>query len=142
MDCVISVYTSSIRALKYSRDNIDHSDQNSGLIAIMPTTQNYALLPRARDEAAKVRKVAGSQFILDPIKINPSKEELGVALVRKTFAHLVCHAQSDESDPSSSALILKDGAMTVAEISQMSIRGGALAYLAAYSLESRAKIGR
>jgi CHAT domain-containing protein len=131
MDCVISAYTSSLRALKYSRDNISPSEQNSGLIAIMPTTRNYAKLPRARDEAAKVKKVTRPQFKLDLIKTQPSQEELRIALVGKIFAHFVCHARSDESDPSSSALILKDGPMTVAEISQMSIRGGALAYLSA-----------
>jgi len=131
MDYVISAYTSSIKALKYSRGNLGPCEYNHGLIVIMPTTQNYPSLPRAREEAGNVKKLTRLQFKLDHIKIKPSKEELRTALAGKTFVHFVCHAQSNETDPSSSALILKDGAMTVAEISQMPIGRGSLAYLSA-----------
>lgn len=131
MDYVVSGYTSSIKALKYSRDNIGSSGQNQGLIVVMPTTQNYPDLQGARNEAGKVKKLTRGHFTLDAVKVSPSKEELGKAVEGKTFVHFVCHAQSNESDPSSSGLILKDGAMTVAEINQMRFGCGSLAYLSA-----------
>lgn len=131
MDRVISAYTSTIRALKYSRDNITLSEENRGLIIAMPETPNQQPLPGSRDEAANVRKLTRPQFKLDPVKFHPSRQEVREAIVGKIFAHFACHAKSDESDPSSSALIFNDGPITVGEISQLSIRGGSLAYLSA-----------
>jgi CHAT domain-containing protein len=128
---VVSAYTSSIKALKYSRENIGSAQENRGLIAIMPKTRNYSKLPRANTEAMKVSKHTNSHFELDLVKVSPSKETLRTAMVGKAFVHFVCHGKSNEEDPSSSSLILKDGELTVAEISQMPIARGSLAYLSA-----------
>lgn len=131
MDRVISAYTSTVRALKYSRDNISLSEENKGLIIAMPETPKQPPLDQARDEAANIRKLTRRQFKLDKVMFQPTRQQVRKALVGKAFAHFACHAKSDESDPSSSALIFNDGPITVGEISQMSIRGGALAYLSA-----------
>lgn len=134
MDCVISAYTSTVRALKYSRDNISPPEEKRGLIIAMPNTPNQDPLPGARSEAAIIRKhfrSDGHQFKLDRVMFHPSRQEVREAIEGKTFVHFACHAKSDESDPSSSALFFNDGPITVGEISQLSIRGGSLAYLSA-----------
>jgi CHAT domain-containing protein len=133
MDRVISAYTSTIRALRYSRANVRSSEAARVLIAAMPTTPNHPPLPLAKDEAYRIRQIVRQQpeFKTDPVKIRPTRQELCEALSGKTIAHLVCHAESEELDPSSSALFLKDGSITVAQISQMKLHGGALAYLSA-----------
>src|SRR4030095_15352707 len=51
------------------------------------------------------------------------------------IVHLVCHAVS-ALNPSTSRLLLSDGSLSVAEISALKIKKGALAYLSACSTAS------
>src|SRR5438876_787401 len=51
LDRVVSSYTSTIKALKYSRDRPTSSIGSSALVAAMPTTPQHAALPMAEDEA-------------------------------------------------------------------------------------------
>ena len=135
MDRVISSYTSTIRALEHSRESIRNPRISRVLIAAMPTTPKLPRLPLAKDEVYKVRQVVRKQpgFITDPVIIRPSKKELLDSLSGKNIVHLVCHADAVEDDPSSSCLYLKDGSITVAQISDLKPLGGALAYLSAPS---------
>lgn len=135
MDRVISAYTSSIRALTFSRVNSESSNERAlkPLIVAMPTTPNRPRLPLARDEAARVRQVTWNQpgFDKPVVQIRPTTQELRDTLPGNSIVHFVCHAEAEELNPSNSALLLKDGSVTVAQIAQMKLGGGALAYLSA-----------
>lgn len=133
MDRVVSSYTSTLRALKYSRTIVAPSERHNVLIAAMCSTPNYRSLPFARHEAYRVRQILWHQpeFYISPVKIQPNRQEFCEDISDKTIVHLVCHAEENEEDPSSSGLMLEDGCFTVSEISQMKLRGGALLYLSA-----------
>lgn len=136
LDRVVSSYTASIRSLMFARaGQLDASNSMSQktLVVTMPTTENRARLPLAREEAARVRQILWHKPGLETpvVKVRPTPQELYDALPGTTIAHFVCHAEADELDPSASALLLKDGALSVAQISRMNLRGGALAYLSA-----------
>jgi CHAT domain-containing protein len=97
----------------------------------MPETPNQKRLPRAREEAAFVEscfldRKAGSVNFVDC----PAIESIEKELPHSTIVHFSCHAMSAE-DPSLSGVILVNGNLTVSKISQMNLRGGALAYLSA-----------
>ena len=127
IDRVVSSYTSSIRALKYSRDHIWSSKNQSALIIAMPST------PLAEDEAYRIKDILRKQGkvevqVMDNIEVEVMCNEL----LSRSIVHFICHAVSDP-DPSLSRLLLKDGNLTVAQISQLKINADALAYLSACS---------
>lgn len=133
IDRVISAYTSTVRALKNSRENAS-STAHKALIAIMPTTPGLARLRAAKDEGYRVRKILLEQGKVDDVLVTewPTVETIQNALPNRDIAHFVCHAASD-CDPSLSRLLFKDGDLKVVEISEMKLKGGALAYLSACS---------
>lgn len=65
------------------------------------------------------------------VKTQPTQEDVLSELSNQTVIHLVCHADADETDPSSSALIIADGSITVSQISELNIQSAALVYLSA-----------
>lgn len=127
IDRVVSSYTSSIRALKYSRDRIESSKNHSALIIATPTND----LRFAEDEAYRIECILKEQEKMEVMN-NIEVEVLCNHLPSRSMVHFICHAVCDP-DPSSSRLLLKDGNLMVAQISQLKINAGALAYLSACS---------
>jgi CHAT domain len=121
LDRVVSAYTSTIRALKYSRAKPPPSGPQTVLIAAMPT-------PRAQAEAAEIAEITRRHTVewIDETTIQEVYDQLRIS----TIAHFACHAQIQE-DPSLSGLIVEDGRITVGQISQMKLQHGVLAYLSA-----------
>jgi CHAT domain-containing protein len=140
MDRVISAYTSTVRALRHSRANGAPPEQHKVFIVAMPNTpqipsvrQKLPPLRLAKDEAFGVRliwrQVPNVASVI--VRKQATKRQIIDDLPTQTVVHLVCHADADEMDPSSSALMVEDGPITVAQISELNIRSGALVYLSA-----------
>jgi CHAT domain-containing protein len=131
IDRVISSYTSTIRLLKHSRAKVPDFDVvHKALIATVPQTS----LRLAEAEAAVVKQRIRKGLQVQHIEIvkDITAQALHDEIPDKTIVHFVCHATSD-SNPSSSRLLLSDGDFKVAEIAQMNLQRGALAYLSACS---------
>jgi CHAT domain-containing protein len=134
MDRVVSAYTSTIKALKYSRNRNSQPTYPTTFIGAMPTTAHYRKLPKARDEAYRVKYITKKYSTVQVVE-NITVQELGNQLPQTGIVHLVCHAVA-EPEPSTSRLLLEDGSLSMAEISRMKIQEGALAYLSACSTAS------
>jgi len=131
MDRVVSSYTSTLRTLKYSRERSSLSSDYRALITTA-TASKFEILPMAEHEAYRVKDILRkSRFVVD-ILDNAQTGDLCEKIPYQTIVHCICHAVS-EPDPSSSGLLLKEGNLTVAKISQLKIKAGALAYLSACS---------
>jgi CHAT domain-containing protein len=132
LDRVVSSYTSSIRALKYSRDHSSSSKSNRALIIAMTTTPGHGNLPLAEDEGHRINYILGAGETQPKLAENVGVEVICNELPTRSIVHFICHAIS-EADPSTSRLVLNDGSLTVARISQLKIDPGAVAYLSACS---------
>ena len=130
LDRVVSSYTSTITILKYSRERTNGNPEiQKVLIGATPTTRNeqYNYEPYAIRKIIRTRHKDTKVLIIPEITIEKAREYLPDA----NIAHFVCHAVLNEQDPSSSALQLQNGRLTVAEISRMKLGEGALAFLSA-----------
>ena len=134
IDRVISTYTSSVKALRYARKRPAPSHVDSVLIAVMPTTPRYEHLPLANDEAYGIKRILkrSKKSIRVVIESSITPQELSQKMPDKVIVHLICHALA-ETDASKSRLLLRDGNLAVAQISQMQLDKVALAYLSACS---------
>jgi CHAT domain-containing protein len=128
MDRVISGYTSTIRALKFSRESAGASSQVQNTL-IVTTSSNT--LPAAKHEASRVKYMMRGSSHVSKME-DPNVDVLCRAIPSQSIVHFVCHAVAEEN-PSLSRLILANGSLSVADISQLRVRAGALAYLSACS---------
>jgi hypothetical protein len=148
MDRVVSSYTPTIRALRYSRQRaraVTGPDSRS-LIVAMATTPG---LPNG-DLPGVPGEVSGILSLLsDPVLLSepgpgqvagllagplPTKANVLRALPGCTIAHFACHGATDSADPSRSMLFLHDHAsdpLTVASLSPVDLASARLAYLSA-----------
>jgi tetratricopeptide (TPR) repeat protein len=135
LDHVVSSYTPSIRAL-LQRSRRDHGDGApvTALIVAMPTTPGGADLPGVAAETQLVQAACPEALVLAGPQAH--REAVVAALADRSLAHFACHAVSDESDPSSSQLVLYDhqrSPLTVADIIQCETTAAELAFLSACS---------
>ena len=129
LERVVSAYTSTIRALKFSRDNMKESGTGNVFIAAMPFTPNMARLRLATREAFGVSenlRELGNQSRIKVQRKGVSVEDVYEQLPDVSVAHFICHAILDEENPSSSRLVLANGTVTVSDISQVKLRSGVL----------------
>ena len=140
MDRVVSAYTSTVRALRYSRTNGNPPERHKVFIVAMTNTppipglrQKLPSLRLAKDEAFGVRLIWRQLPNVASVLVTkqPTRREIIEGIPSQTVAHLICHADADEMDPSSSALMVEDGSITVSLISELNIQSGALVYLSA-----------
>ena len=132
IDHVISCYTSSIKALKYSRDRADLSEGKNPLIVAMPHTPGHRDLPLAEDEGYRIKYILANTSQPDYME-NLEVDAMCKELPERSIVHLICHVLVEEANPSKSRILLKDGSLTVAHISRLKIPPGAMAYLSACS---------
>ncbi|NYH51398.1 copper(I)-binding protein [Nocardiopsis arvandica] len=155
MDCVVSSYTPTVRALRYAREQAarhEHgTDTREGaLVVAMPTTPGQGALPFVRVEADKVRGHVPNAVVLTEVDTAPGStvaDALAVPtrakvlehLPKATIAHFACHGYTDPGDPSQSRLLLHDHAedpLTVAALGAVRLDRAQLAYLSACSTAS------
>ncbi|KAL8792153.1 MAG: hypothetical protein Q9195_005249 [Heterodermia aff. obscurata] len=117
MDNVISSYTPTLRALKYSRGRLDQLKQQASigseagklLLVAMHDTPDR---PKLKDAVAEVALVSA---ILEPhlkplLLISPkvTRKDVILNLRQCTVAHLACHGEADQADPLRSKLLFED----------------------------------
>jgi tetratricopeptide (TPR) repeat protein len=115
---VISSYTTTIKALKHSRersqiDTLPPSDRPRFLIIAMPETPGADDLPGTRAEISEIRGSIGNSAVVEILECPDVASSLS-RLEQCSIAHFACHGITDYNDPSQSGLILR-GAKTVTE---------------------------
>src|SRR6202035_707480 len=126
---VVSSYTSTLRTLRYSRENVSTPDVQNVMIVAIPHAPNQTKLKTARLETVEIRKIMKAASDMNTVV---RSEGLTVAELKKenllskaTIVHFACHAVFDSQDPSSSRLLLQDGSLTVCEIAKQKLQKGA-----------------
>ncbi len=151
MDRVVSSYTPTVRALRYSREHaratpIADSPGSRSLIVAMPTTPGMpgGALPGVTAEVILVR-----DLLPDPVALSepgpgthpgvapdelPTKANVLARLPGCAVAHFACHGISDLANPARSRLLLHDhetDPLTVASLAPVNLASARLAYLSA-----------
>jgi len=134
LDRVVSSYTSTVRALGYSRqESRSRTAANHALIVAMPDTPGAAALPGVEREVRRLTSLLpGATVILGR---NATHDAVLAALSKHSIAHFSCHGISDQNDPASSHLLLHDHAtrpLDVTAISRLHLNAD-LAFLSACS---------
>jgi hypothetical protein len=151
MDRVVSSYTPTVRALRYSREHarataIPGSPGSRSLIVAMPTTPGIpgGALPGVTGEVGLVRDLLPDPVVLSepdpgahpgaaPDQI-PTKANVLARLSGCAVAHFACHGASDLANPARSRLLLHDhetDPLTVASLAPVNLASARLAYLSA-----------
>ena len=129
-------YTSTIRALKYTRSRqLQSRETPPMLIVTMPTTPGASSLTGVTEESDGI----GEDFTTIEILERPSAERVLQVLPSYPIAHFACHGVS-EMNPAESHLLLL-GERTLAEVDKLRVKDiaalklplGRLAYLSAGS---------
>lgn len=108
---VISSYTTTIKALRHSRDRfqtptLPPGDQPRCLIIAMPETPGASDLPGTRTEISAIESSIHNSTIVEILECPDIATSLG-QLEHCNIAHLACHGISNYADPSQSGLILR-----------------------------------
>lgn len=142
MDCVISSYTPTVRALRYAREHAATAAERS-LIVAMPTTPGLpgAVLPGVPAEVNGIRGLLPDPLLLArpgaglPSAVGfPTKASVLERLPGCAIAHFACHGASDSVDPSRSLLLLDDhdrDPFNVASLAAVNLADAQVAYLSA-----------
>jgi tetratricopeptide (TPR) repeat protein len=132
MDRVISSYTPTVRTLMHLRSRPgDSATLPRPLVVAVPETPQAPSLPGAAAEAHFVAERFPSALVLEGALA--TRQQVLDALPVHNWAHFACHARSDQSDPSTSGLILHDGPLTVTEIASRRADNAEFAFLSACS---------
>ena len=129
---VVSSYTPTVRALRHSRRQSRRQRGGVGGVLTVGIEEAGGLprLAKAAEEAALVAGLYGGQPLLNA---RATRAAVTKALPSARWAHLACHANAKEDDPSASYLYLADGSLQVREIMRLIPASGHLAYLSACS---------
>lgn len=136
LECVISSYTPTIRALHYARRTPrkpPNTDAKQILLVAMPKTPNRNDLPFVEHEIAAIKElfpVSISKFSTAP----PTKRKVLNGLEDCIAAHFATHGESMSSNPSASRLLLSDhetDSLTVADLTALKVENKQLIYLSA-----------
>ncbi|KAF3178671.1 hypothetical protein TWF788_007401 [Orbilia oligospora] len=139
LDRVISSYSSSIKALLYSRQNSQTSKVglDEALLVSMDKTPGHPDLEYAAEEVNALANLLPSQ--IPTVKLErPSKQTILDSLKSCSIFHFAGHGESDPSDPSKSSLLVSDwqeNPLTVDDLIESDFRqkSPVLAYLSACS---------
>ncbi|MFD4604366.1 CHAT domain-containing protein, partial [Streptomyces sp. NPDC058464] len=147
MDRIVSSYTPSVRALRYTRERPQPPAAGRSLLVAMPTTPGLPDQGRLRfvdAEATMLQTRLPAPVLLrepglddgpmDPAAPMPTKADVLQRLPECAIAHFACHGASDPADPSKSQLLLHDHAedpLTVASLAPVALDQARLAYLSA-----------
>ncbi|KAM0710540.1 hypothetical protein Q7P35_002211 [Cladosporium inversicolor] len=150
---VTSSYTPSVKALGHSCNQIKHSWSNQTLrdhmlITLMPTTpqgsndrERFCPLEGVSREKENILKIVSSH-VRTTVSTSPDATTVLSQLENCRMAHFACHGVSNQTDPSSSGLVLQrlasDGTpeqdhLSVSRISHLRLKHAQIAYLSACS---------
>ncbi|RYP55468.1 hypothetical protein DL770_010906 [Monosporascus sp. CRB-9-2] len=136
LDRVISSYSSSVRALMHSRQDrpkaIMAAVSEKVVLVGMQKTPGHDNLPFVRQEIDRLNALCNSMQ-LQVREPQTNRKEVLAALNDCQIFHFAGHGETDLLDPSKSALLLSDGALTVASLFETNLhsRKPFLAYLSA-----------
>lgn len=138
ISCVISSYTSTLKALSYSREReLELADAHLLLIS-MTKTPGERDLPDVEKEISGILEVTEGLISTEHLR-SPSVGLVLDRLATSAILHFACHGVSDTKISSNSHLMLLDSSgtkadkLTVQDISQNNTRSSQLAYLSACS---------
>jgi hypothetical protein len=136
LECVISSYTPTIRALHYARRTprkpVEPAQMEILLVA-MPKTPNWNDLPFVEQEIDAIKRLFPSSIT----KIStepPTKKEILNGIDNSIAAHFATHGESMPHSPSASRLLLSDHEtddLTVADLTALKVENKQLIYLSA-----------
>jgi CHAT domain-containing protein len=137
LDRVISSYSSSIKALRYTKQNrAGRAEGQTGkvILAAMPTTPGQLALPFAKVEIKEIGSILSSSIPTEAL-VQPSKENLVKMLESCDVFHFAGHGKSDLRDPYLSCIYLQDCPLDVKALVGLKLHKKApwLAYLSACS---------
>jgi tetratricopeptide (TPR) repeat protein len=126
---IISSYVPTLRALgRAMRTQVPATDGRT-LIVTSPHTPGWADLPAAQVEGNAVAQLNPRSWLLSGTAA--TSDRVLAELPRYDNFHFAGHAQSNLTNPSASALILRDRPLTVTDISDLRLTHANLAYLSA-----------
>lgn len=138
LDCVVSSYTPTVRALVHARKRVTAragGDDQTGrlLVVAMPHTPGLHDLPGTRFESRFLRDLFPNRSsILEGPDAN--YHNVQATLQQSRWVHFACHAEAKGDEPFASRLILSDveqRPLTVGDISRLDLDGTDLAFLSA-----------
>lgn len=135
---VVSSYISSIKAFQYARENsvAPKVSAKKNMLLVTMSNNPYPHHKLATEHEEKVIGRVFSDEMLLHLK-HPDPEAVLKEIPSHSFVHFACHGASISTDPSKSGLLLvKDGKvamLTVAQLEEMDLKQGAIAYLSACS---------
>ncbi|KAM0200488.1 hypothetical protein ACHAQI_011692, partial [Fusarium lateritium] len=136
LDRVVSSYQSSVQSIVRGRKRpAPTRPLHQALLVGMETTPGSSSLPNASEEIAEVRKVC-KKMLIDPIELEPRKEDIMSQLLQSDIFHYAGHAYTDSNDPAESYLCLeadKADCITVSNLLDINLQRQSpfLAYLSA-----------
>jgi hypothetical protein len=132
LDRVMSSYASTVQAIIQGRQRLQPNISAQALLVAMEHTPGNDVLPFATKEVAIVRDLCKSMSV-QPVESGCRKQDVKSHLRDCRIFHFAGHGGTDEYDASNSRLLLKDGALRVAELLDMNLleRAPFLAYLSA-----------
>ncbi|OHV31185.1 hypothetical protein BCD49_32085 [Pseudofrankia sp. EUN1h] len=141
LDCVVSSYTPTIRAIAYGRRTVvadDDGRETAGaagpsMVAVaMSSTPGASDLPGVDAEVAAIRARFGDQVRV-LAGVEATRKDVLAALPAARMAHFACHGFSDPMNPSASHLLLQDQALRVVDVAELRLDVAELAFLSACS---------
>jgi CHAT domain len=143
IDCVISSYTPTIKALAYARERSVRSrsatSQRAMLVGMLDTPEQNKL-PSVVTEINGLENLLSSCIHTTVIQ-NPTRENVLSALPHHQIVHFSCHSYSSLTNPSLSKLLLhdwKESPLTVSDLTTLNVQLPQLAFLATcHSASSR-----
>ncbi|KAF3114340.1 hypothetical protein TWF706_008273 [Orbilia oligospora] len=144
LDRVVSSYSSSIKALLYSRQSSQAMAEftpGKALLVSMDKTSGQSDLPYAAEEVKMLQGLLPSRLTTEAIKLErPNKQNLLDHLEDCTVFHYAGHGDSNSLDPEKGSLLINDwqtNPLTVEHLTELNFRQKSsapwLAYLSACS---------
>jgi hypothetical protein len=127
LDRVVSSYTPTLRALLEARrpdreQDATDRDLDRLLLVDVPDLPGLATIDNAAERAALLEAFPEDRrTVLDTAQATP--EAVRAALPDYRWVHFSCHGDQDLKDPSHGGLLLRDGVLTVADITKGRFRG-------------------
>lgn len=122
LDRVVSSYTPTLRALLEARRPMTVApEQERMLIVALPDTPGQVPLENVvRERDLLVSLFDDRQTLLDE---NATTDAVRAQLPRHRWAHFSCHGSQNLADPSQGGLLLRDGSLTIADVSAQQHEG-------------------
>ncbi len=143
IDSVVSSYTPTLRALKYSRGRLEQLKQQAtissslrtALLVAMRETPDRPRLQNAVHEVVLIRALL-EPYVQSTLLLNPkvTRKDVIQGLRICTIAHVACHGEADQADPLRSKLLFQDWGpkpLRVGLLMRMELANCQLAYLSA-----------